>query len=270
MSDDERIPSGENIVKSLRIPAILLPQVEKVVKDHGFASANAFMVQAISDTVAKYERGEQGIDPRMVAAQALRRQALLQREVREKIDELLNLNEKLLGELSDKLAAALESASVPEQLKLGEEVETLLESSEAEISGGRRRHVMVNTNISNNAADHDYMLRKHRAAAFYSPWKEKIEKYLAPGDMVYLYQSGVGLVAYGRVDTQPQRKGLEGDPSQIEESYVDLVEFRVLKAPVAPSMIRKVMRYDIPFRHTLVRLPNTGGELLHQHVQMAK
>ena len=41
------------------------------------------------------------------------------------------------------------------------------------------------------------MLANHKAAAYFDPWKYKIER-LAKGDVVYLYQSAVGIVAMGK------------------------------------------------------------------------
>jgi len=41
--------------------------------------------------------------------------------------------------------------------------------------------------------DHNDMLSHGKAAAYFDPWKFKIER-LAKGDVVFLYQSGVGIV----------------------------------------------------------------------------
>lgn len=45
---------------------------------------------------------------------------------------------------------------------------------------------VLNTSHHNDPRDDSYMLGEHRAAAFFSPWKEKIEA-IAPGDLVYFY-----------------------------------------------------------------------------------
>jgi len=58
-------------------------------------------------------------------------------------------------------------------------------------------YYILNTNVSNDEKDHDDMLANHKAAAYFDPWKYKIER-LARGDVVYLYQSAVGIVAMGK------------------------------------------------------------------------
>ena len=62
---------------------------------------------------------------------------------------------------------------------------------------------ILNTNISNSREDHDDMLKNHKAAADFDPWKFKIEG-LAKGDVIFLYQSGVGIVAFGEADGNPR------------------------------------------------------------------
>ncbi|MBI4764962.1 MAG: hypothetical protein HY787_10195 [Deltaproteobacteria bacterium] len=60
-------------------------------------------------------------------------------------------------------------------------------------------YYILNTNISNDETDHGDMLANHKAAAYFDPWKYKIER-LAKGDVVYLYQSRVGIVAMGKAN----------------------------------------------------------------------
>ena len=58
---------------------------------------------------------------------------------------------------------------------------------------------ILNTNFSNNPSCHNSMLDNKKAAAYYSPWKDKI-KYLNRCDTVFLYKSKAGIVAYGKAD----------------------------------------------------------------------
>ena len=61
-------------------------------------------------------------------------------------------------------------------------------------------YFILNTNIGNTQEDHDDMLSNGKAAAYFDPWKFKIER-LAKGDVVFLYQNGVGIVAFGEADS---------------------------------------------------------------------
>lgn len=62
----------------------------------------------------------------------------------------------------------------------------------------KRKVFILNTNYSNNPDAHFEMIKNHEAAAFVTGWKHLI-KNLREGDKVYLYQSGVGFVASGKV-----------------------------------------------------------------------
>ena len=55
-------------------------------------------------------------------------------------------------------------------------------------------YYILNTNFNNSQEDHNDMLSNSKAAAYFAPWKNKIER-LAKGDIVFLYQSGAGIVA---------------------------------------------------------------------------
>ncbi|WVV53494.1 hypothetical protein V4Q83_19670 (plasmid) [Acinetobacter baumannii] len=62
----------------------------------------------------------------------------------------------------------------------------------------KRKVFILNTNYSNNPDSHFEMIKNQEAAAFVTGWKHLI-KNLCEGDKVYLYQSGVGFVASGKV-----------------------------------------------------------------------
>ncbi|VTM69801.1 Uncharacterised protein [Klebsiella pneumoniae] len=62
-----------------------------------------------------------------------------------------------------------------------------------------RKTFMLNTNYNNDEETHFDMLKNQEAAAFCKGWKEYISQ-LSKGDTVYLYQSGVGIIASGVVD----------------------------------------------------------------------
>lgn len=62
----------------------------------------------------------------------------------------------------------------------------------------KRKVFILNTNYSNNPDAHFEMIKNQEAAAFVTGWKHLIRN-LCEGDKVYLYQSGVGFVASGKV-----------------------------------------------------------------------
>jgi hypothetical protein len=69
---------------------------------------------------------------------------------------------------------------------------------------------ILNTNHNYDPADHEDMIKNRKAAAFSDPWKYKIEQ-IGKGDVVFLYKSGMGIVAVGngsgKVDKSPHRSG---------------------------------------------------------------
>lgn len=79
-------------------------------------------------------------------------------------------------------------------------------------------YYILNTNISNDVIDHNDMLNNGKAAAYFDPWKYKIER-LSKGDVVFLYQSGVGIVAVGEADGKLVKAQYQGNPDHVDEEY---------------------------------------------------
>src|SRR5208282_54058 len=52
-------------------------------------------------------------------------------------------------------------------------------------------YYVLNTNISHSIDDHNDMVNNAKAAAYFDPWKYKIER-LSRGDVVFLFQNRVG------------------------------------------------------------------------------
>ena len=80
----------------------------------------------------------------------------------------------------------------------GQEHEMLLEMSAFRVGDNpyedlAEGYYILNTNIINSQEDHNDMLSNGKAAAYFDPWKFKIER-LVKGDVVFLYQSGVGVI----------------------------------------------------------------------------
>ena len=61
-----------------------------------------------------------------------------------------------------------------------------------------RKTYLINTNRTNRPGGEDEqdMLLNTKCAAYFSPWKEKIN-HIQPNDLVFLYSNGKGIVARG-------------------------------------------------------------------------
>jgi hypothetical protein len=125
-------------------------------------------------------------------------------------------------------------------------------------------YYILNTNISNDQTDHDDMLTNHKAAAYFDPWKYKIER-LAKGDIVYLYQSRVGIVAFGKADGKLVKAPYQGNPAHPdEEYYMKLLDFQNVKPPMAAADIKRVTGVDYVFMQTMFGLDETGGKAIRK------
>jgi hypothetical protein len=120
---------------------------------------------------------------------------------------------------------------------------------------------LLNTNKINNEDDHKFMIENGVAAAFYDPWKHNIEK-IKKGDIVFLYESGVGIVAFGKgtgetkIEDQPN-----GDKN--ERYYQSLSEFKKIKEPLKASDIKKILGKKIVFMKTMSSIQE-GQKLLNE------
>lgn len=125
-----------------------------------------------------------------------------------------------------------------------------------DVEGG---YYILNTNYSNDQQTHLEMLNEHKGAAYYAPWKNKI-KSIHHRDRVFLYQSGVGIVAAGTAKGSFKMKDYNGQPN--EEYYIDLDPFKVLPIPLAAAQMKSLAGRNFVFRQTLFAIDkNTGDKL---------
>lgn len=124
-------------------------------------------------------------------------------------------------------------------------------------------YIVVNTNYKYNEEAHNEMLQKGKAAAYYSPWKDKIRR-IQKGDKVFLYQSGTGIVAAGIGTGTVDTKDYKGEPD--EEYFMMLNSFRRLKEPLSAGEIRKAAGRNIVFLQTLFSLPDEAGEKIWRRI----
>lgn len=126
---------------------------------------------------------------------------------------------------------------------------------------------ILNTNYSNDPADHEDMLQNRKAAVYFAPGKYKIER-LSKGDTVFLYQSGVGVVAMGRASGKLEKAAYHGDPKHKDEEYFrNLERFQRVDPPVPAAKIKEVTRTNHRFLGTMFSLDADSGAALIGHIQ---
>jgi len=127
-------------------------------------------------------------------------------------------------------------------------------------------YYILNTNYGNGRIDHEDMLKNHKAAAYFSPWKHKIEQ-LSKGDCVFLYQNGFGIVAYGIVSGKLKKGPYHGDARyEDEEYYVALNKFHRVDPPLSAARIKEITKANYSFRGTMFSLDNESGIALQKHI----
>jgi hypothetical protein len=115
-------------------------------------------------------------------------------------------------------------------------------------------YYILNTNISNSREDHDDMLKNRKAAAYFDPWKFKIER-LAKGDVIFLYQSSVGIVALGEADGKLIKLPYHGKLEHPDEEYfMKLQRFQTVSLPLTAAESQP------PFHGHDVRLGRGGRQ----------
>jgi predicted DNA-binding protein len=117
---------------------------------------------------------------------------------------------------------------------------------------------MLNTNRRHDRNDHDRMVKKGIAAAFYDPWKFNIDR-IKKGNVVFLYENGVGIVAYGKGSGVTLRKDRYGDKDECH--YQKLSDFHKLGKPIPASEVKKILGRNIVFLRTMSGIPD-GQKIL--------
>jgi len=128
-------------------------------------------------------------------------------------------------------------------------------------------YFLLNTNKTNSIVDHNIILEQGIAATFEDDYIGKMNR-IKKGDVVFLYESGSGIVAYGigsgkNID--------ESHPEKISHSsmrYQILSDFSLLDKPLAARDVKRILGNDIPFAQTLSRI--TNGEVLYKHIKRDK
>jgi len=128
-------------------------------------------------------------------------------------------------------------------------------------------YYILNTNIRNSREDHDDMLKNRKAAAYFDPWKFKIER-LAKGDVIFLYQSSVGIVALGEADGKLVKRSYHGKPDNPDEEYsMKLQRFQTVSLPLTAAEIKKITGVNHRFMGTMFGLDVEGGKAIRKAIQ---
>lgn len=112
---------------------------------------------------------------------------------------------------------------------------------------------ILNTNKRHGLEDHEWMLKEGVAGAFYDPWKFNIDR-IKKGDIVFLYENGVGIVAYGK-GTGTVLVADYGDDVK-ETRYQKLDGFKVLSKPLSAAEIRKILARSVVFLRVMSAMPD--------------
>lgn len=112
---------------------------------------------------------------------------------------------------------------------------------------------VLNTNKRHSIDDHEEMLREGIAAAFYEPWKFNIDR-VKKNDVVFLYENGVGIVAYGKGTGEVLKKDHNGNADECH--YQKLSGYSVLKKPLPASEVKKILNRNVVFLRTMSGMPD--------------
>jgi len=127
-------------------------------------------------------------------------------------------------------------------------------------------YFILNTNFSNNVVDHEDMLNNGKAAAYFDPWKYKIEQ-IGRGDVVFLYQSGIGIVAVGEADGKLMKAAYHANPDhQDEEYFMRLRNFDRIQRPLSAAEIKKLCKVNYVFMGTMFGIAAESGKVLRRAI----
>ncbi len=106
------------------------------------------------------------------------------------------------------------------------------------------------------------MIENKKAAAFFEPWKFKIEN-INKGDKVFLYRSGTGIIAKGIGTGIIDKLPFRGDLKYSNEEYsMKLSKFKIYEKPISASEIKKIAGVDYRFMQTMFSIDSETGKKL--------
>jgi len=123
-------------------------------------------------------------------------------------------------------------------------------------------YYILNTNIKDGEKDEKDMLKNKKAAAFFEPWKFKIQN-INKDDKVFLYRSGTGIIARGIGSGQIEKYPYQGDTNYPDDEYsMKLKNFKKYDQPILASEIKKISGVKYVFMQTMFSIDRETGEKL--------
>jgi hypothetical protein len=93
-------------------------------------------------------------------------------------------------------------------------------------------------------------------------------KRLTVADTVFLYQSGVGIVAMGVASGTLSKTNYHGDPNQHEEEYsMSLERFQLVVPPVSAAKIKEIAGTNYRFLGTMFSIDADSGTKLKSFIE---
>ncbi len=124
---------------------------------------------------------------------------------------------------------------------------------------------ILNTNKKNVPANQLDMITNQKAAAYFSPWKEKI-KALGVNSTVFLYESGVGAIACGESDGKLQIAPCFNYPDE-EYSVSIKKNFKLISPPLTASEIKTITGNNYIFMGTMFGIDKASGDKLINYLK---
>ncbi|MDL2193579.1 CopG family ribbon-helix-helix protein [Shewanella algae] len=175
------------------------------------------------------------------------------------VNQLEELAQALDKTRSELISTFIDGGLVELEKQLTELQHEKIAPENSEITSEGPRYFLLNTNYNNSPEDHYTMLENGEASAFYKGWKENIA-HLNKGDIVFLYQSGVGIVGYGKADKELQIRDHQGNK---DEWYArKLNDFVRLRTPLTAKGCKDATKSNFNFRMTMVSLSSVQGDAL--------
>ncbi|MEH7503827.1 hypothetical protein V7152_17745 [Neobacillus drentensis] len=116
---------------------------------------------------------------------------------------------------------------------------------------------IINTNKKASGTINELdMLHKEKCAAYYSPWKNKIDR-IEPNDLVFLYSNGRGIIARGIATGVLEVADYKGQVD--EEHYMHLNRFEQLNQFLESTDINNIIGSNVVLNRTMIELPYDDG-----------
>ena len=114
---------------------------------------------------------------------------------------------------------------------------------------------ICNTDKKSSPKHHQAMLDEHKAAAYGAGYDQQIAK-IQKKDIVFLYENGVGLVAFGYAS------GVVNSVPDEEEYSTPLNLFTFLNPPISAAKMKEITGHDFFFPKTVFSISDEDAQKL--------